>query len=124
MAQQILDIHNRYRAERGLPPLHYNRELSAAAQGHANWMAATGNFSFTGQGGSSWAQRIQAAGYRGRALGENIGQGPMVPERRMQQWRNIPSAYANIVSSQVTQMGVGWRQGGRLGGYWVVTFGG
>ena len=52
-----------------------NAFLEIAAQGHSEWLLATGRFSHTGENGSSVTQRIEAAGYTfsGRwSSGENL----------------------------------------------------
>jgi LysM repeat protein len=54
---------NALRAQNGLPAYAVNSILMSTAQAHAEYMAATGNVSHTGAGGTTSSQRIQAAGY-------------------------------------------------------------
>jgi uncharacterized protein YkwD len=48
MAQEILNAHNRYRAEVGVPSLQWSDSLAASAQQWANHLAATGTFEHSG----------------------------------------------------------------------------
>jgi len=50
MAQEILDAHNRYRAEVGVPSLQWSDNLAASAQQWADQLAATGTFQHSGAG--------------------------------------------------------------------------
>jgi Ca2+-binding RTX toxin-like protein len=52
--------------------LAYNPLLFNAAEGHNAWLAATDNFSHTGNGGTTFGQRILAAGYNYNNAAENL----------------------------------------------------
>lgn len=59
-----------------LQPLAWNLDLSQAAAGHSDWMRATATVGHAGRGGSSPADRVEAAGYRldgPHGVGENVG---------------------------------------------------
>ena len=60
---EVLAEINGLRTANGLAPLAENQYLNLAAQNHANWIAATGIGSHTGEGGSSAADRALAVGY-------------------------------------------------------------
>jgi hypothetical protein len=49
--QEILDAHNKYRAEVGVPPLQWSDSLAASAQQWANYLASTGQFKHSGTNG-------------------------------------------------------------------------
>jgi LysM repeat protein len=69
---------NAYRAANGLPPFEVDGSLMAAAQGHSEYMANTGNITHSGPGGSSARDRAVAVGYGGGAavqVIENIAGG-------------------------------------------------
>ena len=71
----MLKLINAERAEAGLQPLTFDRDLNEAAEQHSEWMLGADTFSHTGQGGSDGHQRMEAAGYdfTGRwSWGENI----------------------------------------------------
>lgn len=65
LAGQLIAEVNRYRADLGLAGLTNQGQLMQAAQKHANWMAATGNYSHTGEGGSTIMSRARDAGFNG-----------------------------------------------------------
>jgi len=120
--QALLGAHNRYRASKGKPPLTIDSRLTSAAKKHADWMARTGNFSHTGENGSSPFDRMRAAGYNYRAAGENIAYGYATVEAVMQGWINSPGHESNI-RGDYAHVGFGVSAGsdGRL--YWVADFG-
>jgi uncharacterized protein YkwD/LysM repeat protein len=70
----IISLVNAFRAANGMSALAVDGSLMAAAQGHANWMAAAHTMSHSGEGGSTPGSRAQAAGYTGLVL-ENIAYG-------------------------------------------------
>jgi len=70
----LLAAVNAFRAGRGMGPFEINDSLMVAAQRHANWCAATGTHSHTGEGGSRPQDRATAAGYVGYAV-ENFASG-------------------------------------------------
>ncbi len=70
----LLAAVNAFRAGRGMGPFEINDSLMVAAQRHANWCAATGTHSHTGEGGSAPQDRATAAGYVGYAV-ENFASG-------------------------------------------------
>lgn len=57
--QEILDAHNKYRTEVGVPPLQWSDSLAASAQQWANYLASTGQFKHSDTNG----------------VGENLAQG-------------------------------------------------
>jgi len=61
-ADDLLAKINGLRGSLGLAPYSLNGALSAAAQGHAAWMAATKQVSHNQPGGSTPSTRAQAAG--------------------------------------------------------------
>ena len=50
VAQEVLNAHNRYRAEVGVAPLRWSTSLAASAQQWANHLAATGQFKHSRSG--------------------------------------------------------------------------
>ena len=70
---------NEYRVSQGKPPLTVDAALMAAAQGHAEWMAANHRPSHLGAGGSMPGDRAAAAGYSGGSVNvfENIAGGTL-----------------------------------------------
>lgn len=125
---------SRASAGTGLRPLVLDAELTVAAQGHAQYMVDADVFSHTGQGGSSPAQRGTAAGYNWTRFGENVamiaGTGATLNERIVRQLHdnlmNSPGHRANLLSTALTQVGIGLAQGdyrGQPGAFVAQNFG-
>jgi LysM repeat protein len=74
--QELIQRVNAFRASQGMPSLESHSALMAAAQRHADWMAATGSHSHQGEGGTMPQDRAQAAGYQGW-VSENVASGTL-----------------------------------------------
>src|SRR5262245_24146877 len=72
MSQSILAEINGFRAQAGAAPLRQDARLVAAAQRHADDMAAHGFFDHKGSDGTQPWDRITQAGYTWTAVGENL----------------------------------------------------
>jgi uncharacterized protein YkwD len=120
--QKLLELHNAYRDSKGLGALAVNALLTAAAQKHAQWMAANQNMSHTGAGGSGPGSRASAEGYRYRAIGENIAMGYATPESVMQGWKSSAGHNRNILSTW-QHIGLGLAVDSRGRRYWCAVFG-
>lgn len=125
----VLRIVNRKRERVGLKPLSLNSKLTKAAQAHTKDMAVNDFFSHTGSDGSSLGDRLDRVGYSYSYAAENIAAGSSTPKGVMNQWMNSPGHRANILSSKVTQIGIGYyyqpNDGGTTpyGHYWTQDFG-
>lgn len=86
-------------------PLAWHCLLETAAQNHSTSMADNDYFSHTGLDGSTPGERITATGYNWRAYAENIAAGFNDEEAVMTGWLESPGHCANIMSTQVTEMG-------------------
>lgn len=118
----ILQLVNGVRAEYGLPPVSYNAQLAAAAQGHANFIALEGIYSHYGVNGSTWQDRAQAAGYPGWA-GENlVGGTRLTPQQGVTWWRNSAVHFSNMLNPRWTEAGVGFAVGSGQN-FYVMVFG-
>lgn len=123
--QQVFDLVNLERTAADVPPLEIDMRLVAAAQDHADWMAANGIMSHTGEGDSSPADRATAAGFPYVTLGENVAAGYSTPEAVVQGWMNSSGHRANILRESFTLAAVGYAysSGSGWGHYWVNMFG-
>ena len=122
----VLELVNDERALVGLPPLDMDVRLSEAAQLHSDDMGVNGYFSHTSQDGTTFDQRIVAAGYTPwYALGENIAAGQNTPEWVMDAWMNSPGHRANILNPDFDHIGIGYVYvpGSPWGHYWTQDFG-
>jgi LysM repeat protein len=102
---------NALRASLGLSPFTVDPLLTYAAQSHATWIATTGQYSHTGEGGSTPQDRALAAGYAG-SVAENFVAGTgLTPGGAVEWWRNSAIHYAALTSS-AQHVGVGFARRG------------
>lgn len=133
--QRVLELTNRARATprrcgahsfKAANPLRWNATLAEASRLHAEDMARHNYFSHAGRDGSDPAQRIERAGYRYRATGENIAAGgSMQAEEAVAGWIKSPGHCANLMSPGYTEMGAAYAINARsdMGIYWAQAFG-
>lgn len=132
--QRVLDLVNQTRRSRrhcgntafdAAPPLRWNDALAEAARLHSEEMARFNFLSHSGRDGSTSAQRVERAGYRYRAMGENIAGGQLKPEDAVAGWIDSPGHCANLMSPVFTEMGVAFavNRKSRMGVYWTQEFG-
>jgi uncharacterized protein YkwD len=119
---EVVETHNKFRVEAKLKKLTVNRKLIAAAQAHAEDMAARRKMSHTGGDGSSSSERIKARGYRYFRTGENIAAGHFSADRVMKGWMDSPIHKRNILGG-FSEIGVGCAVDEAGKRYWCVTFG-
>ena len=82
----MLDLHNKTRAERGLPKFCVHPNLQRAARAHSKEMIAQDRFAHGNVG-----ERLRKFSYRWSTYGENTagGSGPYrTPENRFEAWMN------------------------------------
>jgi uncharacterized protein YkwD len=118
-AADVVAATNSERARAGCRPLAVDPRLTAAAQDHAEDMAANDYFSHTGRDGRSFADRIRDAGHP-RPAAENIAQGQPDAAAVVDAWMDSPGHRRNILDCSLTTIGVG-HAGPRH--YWVQAFG-
>jgi uncharacterized protein YkwD len=118
----VIEAHNRIRTEAKLKKLTVNRKLTAAAQAHAEDMAARRKMTHTGGDGSSSSERVKARGYRYFRTGENIAAGYFTVDRLMKGWMDSPGHKRNILGG-FSEIGVGCAVDEAGKRYWCVTFG-
>ena len=120
-AAEIIQLVNEVRASYGLPPLQVDSALVAAAQNHANWMAANNVYSHTGQGGSSPQSRATAAGYGGYATENIVGGTGLASRQAVIWWQNSPVHFNTMISTRYTQVGAGYASGNGQNFYTLVA---
>jgi len=133
--KRVLDLVNQARARprhcgdqplAAAPPLRWNDTLALASQRHAEDMARHNYLSHTGRDRSNPGQRVERAGYRYRATGENIAGGAlMTPEDAVAGWLKSPGHCANLMNPAYTEMGVAYAINAKsdMGVYWAQLFG-
>lgn len=121
--QQVEDLINLERRNRGLSPLFTDLALRSAAARHVNDMS---NGGFCGHGGSDGSDpygRMRDAGYRS-PYGEIVACGQTSPAAVVAAWMGSDGHRAIILCSTCTEFGAGFRQSTSLFQfYWAVDFG-
>jgi uncharacterized protein YkwD len=102
---------NRDRASRGLPALRFDERLSDVARHHSQDMRDHHFFEHTSPRTGGVDNRLDAAGYAFITARENLSEAPDI-ERSQDSLLDSPPHFANIMSSDVTHVGIGIVQGG------------
>lgn len=127
-AYELINAVNELRASHGLSPYSINPILMAVAQAQADYMAATGDVSHTGPGGSTVTERLLAAGYPlagdlslGGFRSENITSGneTKTAHDAVNGWTRDAPHLTTMISPGLTEIGAGVAvNGGRV--YYVI----
>ena len=106
----MLGLHNRKRADRGLPRLCIHPKLQKSARAHSADMIRRDYLSHSTKGRNEGpCERIRRYGYRWRLCGENIGWGSGSkgsPKSRFRAWMNSPGHRANILKRGFREVGI------------------
>ncbi len=103
-ADQFLCLINNHRKAGGKNALKYSSAINAAATNHSKWMSETGEFSHTGENGSTFVERCAAEGVYCDA--ENIAWGFTSAKNLFDMWKNSPGHNANMLGNH-TLLGLG-----------------
>lgn len=106
--EQLLLYVNAARTAFDLPPLRESAQLSAAAQNHADDMAAAHHTQHVGSDGSSPAERQLYFGYLQGYSGEATAWGFEDPRLAVEFWVNSPSHRPIILNRYATEVGLGY----------------
>ncbi|MFZ3577974.1 CAP domain-containing protein [Virgibacillus sp. DJP39] len=117
--QQVVELTNAERVERGLNPLKIDLELSRVAREKSRDMSANNYFSHTSPTYGSPFDMMKSYGITYRSAGENIAKGQRTPEEVVNGWMNSEGHRANILSTKFTHIGVGYISDGN---YWTQQF--
>ncbi|MGX6606459.1 CAP domain-containing protein [Micromonosporaceae bacterium Da 78-11] len=102
----IITLTNVQRAAAGCAAVTADEQLTTAAREHSTWMAQTGTFSHVGSAGSSFVNRVEAAGFAHPAS-ENIAWGYRTAAALVDAWMNSSEHRANMLNCSSTTVGVG-----------------
>jgi uncharacterized protein YkwD len=103
-------------------PLSHSIALDRIALLHATDMAEHNYFEHQDRAHRSPAERVRAAGYRERLVGENIAYGPESAEEVVRGWLASPEHCENLMTPGFTEMGIAFATGtseDRPALYWV-----
>lgn len=106
-AQQVAGLVNVERVKHGCHRVAVNAKLTAAAQGHADDMAAHSYYQHATPDGKDPGTRLTSAGYRWKRWGENIGKGSRDPRTVMAAWMRSGAHRSNILNCAFREIGVG-----------------
>ncbi|WP_436776314.1 CAP domain-containing protein [Yinghuangia sp. YIM S09857] len=120
---EVIALTNAERANHGMGPLSAEPRLTQAAQAHSDDMAARDYFDHAGLDGRQPADRVRATGYDYSRVAENIAAGQPTPADVVEGWMNSPGHRANILTPELTQIGIGIAHGGSYRIYWTQVFG-
>ncbi|MGD9212274.1 MAG: CAP domain-containing protein [Desulfobacteraceae bacterium] len=122
---EVLDLINEERQKNGIHALSWNDQLFEAAALHSEDMAESDYFSHTSLGGSSFIDRITAAGYSYSAASENIGAGQTDAQAIFDSWMNSQGHRENMLSASYCEAGVGYASGtnSQYTHYWTLDLG-
>ena len=117
--QQVIDLVNNIRVQKGLKKLSANWELSRVARYKSQDMHDKKYFSHTSPTYGSPFDMMKSFNISYRTAGENIARGQRTPKEVVDAWMNSSGHRANILNSSFTQIGVGYVADGN---YWTQMF--
>ncbi|MFL5328644.1 MAG: CAP domain-containing protein [Gemmataceae bacterium] len=130
-AQEIVRLTNEFRKAEKLAELKTSDALMKIAQAHADNMARQDKYGDDDKNGhvldgKDMKDRIEAAGYKFRMIGENVAMslGHKDPVSvTMKGWKDSPHHRENMLNKEFTEMGAGVAQGKSGRWYFVQEFG-
>jgi len=121
---------NRVRASHGLSPVARNRTLDRAAVSHAKDMATRQFFAHSHPSGRpTLIDRVHAAGYQYRQIGENLAIGQTSARQAVQAWIDSPGHARILFADWATEVGLAYVTGpapsgkGQAPHLWVAVLG-
>lgn len=121
----VIKFTNKRRLKKGLPRLKADPQLNRAAQGHAADMDRVGRYlGHQSSDGRDFQDRIDEAGYEWRSIRENVASGQRSAKAVVRSWMKSPGHRANILSDDITEIGIGFAVDDATGStYWIQKFG-
>lgn len=104
---QIIELTNKYRKEKGLDPLVESSALNNAAQGKADDMLERDYFAHTAPDGTKPWYWFKKVNYDYIYAGENLGECYGSAEELVDSWIKSPGHRANILSPFYEEIGIG-----------------
>lgn len=129
--ERIIESTNAFRAQNGLQPLKPRIQLIVLAQNHARNMARQDRFGDTDDNGHvldghNFEYRIESSGYAFERAAENVGYQRVHADpvnAMMEGWKTSPGHRRNMLTPEITEIGVGAAQGKSGRWYFVQVFG-
>ena len=125
IASTLVQLTNVERSNAGMPALRAASRLMEAAQLQADQMARLGRLDHVLSGARYRRpeDRLAAAGYEWSAYAENIAMGQSTAAAAMDSWMHSSGHRANILSTSVTEIGIGFARDSAGRPYYVQVFG-
>jgi len=131
LEQKVIDATNAFRSQNGLAPLKPKVQLIVIAQNHARNMTRQDKFGDSDQNGHildghNFEYRIEASGYSFERAAENVGYQRVHGDpaaAMMEDWKRSPGHRRNMLTPNITEIGVGAAQGKSGRWYFVQVFG-
>ena len=127
---EVLELVNEERSEKGLNPLELDNKLTNIAKEHSQSMAMNDFVSHEDPtDGSSPQDRIDEGGYEWTRWGENVAAGQSTPEEVMTGWMNSADHRSNLLNPDFTEIGIGYefmvddKGSVNYNHYWTQVFG-
>ncbi|WP_077324539.1 CAP domain-containing protein [Virgibacillus siamensis] len=117
--QQVVQLTNKERTERGLSELKVSTELSKVAREKSRDMAENNYFSHNSPTYGSPFDMMKQFGISYRTAGENIAKGQRTPQEVVNAWMNSEGHRKNILNPSFTHIGVGYVENGNI---WTQQF--
>jgi uncharacterized protein YkwD len=107
---ELIEFTNRERARAGLSPLRTNARLTQAAEIQAGQVAAAGRLEHTLPQAAypTLEDRMAAAGYAWRRVGENLAFGQRNAAAAVDTWMQSPGHRENILNDEFVDIGAGF----------------
>ncbi|RLQ95214.1 CAP domain-containing protein [Falsibacillus albus] len=117
--QQVVDLTNKERTQRGLSPLKVDKNLSNMAREKSADMQRNHYFDHQSPTYGSPFDMMKKWGIDYRSAGENIAMGQQSPQEVVTAWMNSQGHRENILNPDYTHIGVGYVKDGN---YWTQEF--
>lgn len=119
--KKLFELLNQERVKVGLKALRWDPEIVPVARAHSKDMFVRGYFSHYNPEGESVVERLDKAGIKFLAAGENLAYAPNV-ELAHQGLMNSPGHRANILRKEFGRVGIGVIDGGLVGKMFTQNF--
>ncbi len=120
--EEVVRLVNIERAKQGLPALTINWEVARCARLKSQDMIDKKYFAHQSPTYGTPFQMMTSFGIKYTAAAENIAYGQRTPAEVMTGWMNSPGHRSNILSKNVTQIGVGAAKASNGTLYWTQMF--
>ncbi len=99
-------------------PVTYNLKLNRSANSYAHKMSTMGFFSHSDENGHNVVERVEAVGYKWKAVGENLGIGQSDVKEALKDWIESESHCKMLMDPKFEEIGLG-----RYQKIWVLHLG-